>query len=174
MLPTGISLSYFGSTAPDGWLLLNGETIGTPSSGATSKASFDTWALYKLLWENTVVSVAGGKGWDAEQDFAANKALYLPDARGRVIAGSDPSGVILPGTSPGDTLGFAAHQLEFGEIPNHLHGFQGGGAFDNNGDGSQASAVQGTDTAGYVDNGGGCQAHNNVQPTLVANWIIKL
>jgi microcystin-dependent protein len=174
MLPTGITLPYFGSTAPEGWLLLNGQTIGTPTSGATAKASFDTWPLYSLLWDSTSLPVEGGRGFDADQDFAANKALSLPDARGRVIAGADPAGTVLPASAPGDVLGESNHVLSFAEMPGHNHTMDYSKTVDNGGGGSTTATVNNDTTTGTVTSGFSAEAHNNVQPTLVANWIIKL
>lgn len=174
MLPTGIIAPYFGSVAPDGWLLLNGETIGTPSSGATAKASFDTWPLYNLLWANTNVSVVGNRGFDADQDFAANKPLHLPDSKGRTVAGSDPTGGVIPTSSPGDTLGESTCSLQFSELPGHEHTLDYSETVDYGSGGATTTVVKGGTTTGMIVSTTGASGHNNIQPTLIANWIIKL
>jgi hypothetical protein len=174
MLPTGITLSYFGSTSPDGWLLLNGETIGTPSSGATAKASFDTWPLYNLLWNDTSASVVGGRGNDAASDYEDNKELILPNACGRTLAGADPSGTILTdATALGVVLGAESIQLAMQNIPGHQHGLSATGTFDTNGGGSSSTGVVGSETTSTSETAPSV-SHSNVQPTLIANWIIKL
>jgi len=93
--PTGTVSDYIGSTAPSGWLFLDGRTIGSASSGATNRANADTQALYELLWNsmaNAEAPVSSGRGASAAADFAANKTITIPDARGRVIAGRDNMG----------------------------------------------------------------------------------
>lgn len=76
-------------TAETGWVLMNDGTIGSASSGATSRANADTEDLYVLLWDNVgdqYAPVTGGRGASAAADFAANKALKLPKVLGRAIA----------------------------------------------------------------------------------------
>lgn len=74
----------FNSTQP-GWIPLNDGTIGSASSGATTRANADTINLYTVLWSysNTICPVSGGRGANAAADFAANKTLRLPLAAGR-------------------------------------------------------------------------------------------
>jgi hypothetical protein len=77
------------TTADTGWVLMNDGSIGSASSGATTRANADTTALYTLLWNNTInqwCPVAGGRGGSAAADFAANKAITLPRALGRALA----------------------------------------------------------------------------------------
>lgn len=75
-----------------GYVRMNGRTIGSPSSGATERANADTQPLYEFLWPRSNTVVAGGKGASAAADFAANKAMTLPDGAGRNIAGMDDMG----------------------------------------------------------------------------------
>jgi hypothetical protein len=89
-----------GKTAPTGWIKLNGGTIGSASSGASTRANADTADLYSLIWDNfasteapiyTSAGVLTTRGASAAADFAANKRLQLPDARGEIIRGWDDS-----------------------------------------------------------------------------------
>jgi hypothetical protein len=76
-------------TAPSGWLLIDGKTIGNAASGATSRANDDTAALFAELWAFPAASVpifdstgaASTRGASAAADFAANKriGLFTPD-----------------------------------------------------------------------------------------------
>lgn len=76
-------------TAPSGWLLIDGKTIGNAASGATARANADTWLLFEQVWAFPSVSVpifdsAGApstRGVSAAADFAAGKrlALFTPD-----------------------------------------------------------------------------------------------
>lgn len=99
-IPTGSTQFYAGDTAPSGWVEENGGTIGSASSGATTRANADTLALYTLLWDtynNTtlVIQSSSGspttRGVSAAADFAANKRMPLFDVRGEFIRGWDNS-----------------------------------------------------------------------------------
>lgn len=101
LMPTGSELAYWGSTAPDGFVLASGRTIGNAASGATERANDDTEPLYTLLWNsvsNTQLQIqtnAGSgttRGASASADFAAGKRMPLPDLRGRVGVGLDNMG----------------------------------------------------------------------------------
>lgn len=84
------SLSYF---VPYGWVVLDDSTIGSPSSGATNRASTDVFALYNLLWNkvnNTFAPVGGGRGASSYADFNANKLMTLTSALGKVLIGLAP------------------------------------------------------------------------------------
>lgn len=93
---TGTALDYFGSSAPSGWVLCSGRTIGAAASGATERANADTESLYSLLWSSTtnvelpIQDDAGSptvRGISAAADFAANKRMPLPDYRDRSSIG---------------------------------------------------------------------------------------
>lgn len=84
ILATGDVKARYGTGILTGFVRLNGRTIGSASSGATERANADTQALYEYLWgADTNLSVAGGRGVSANADWTANKALTLPDMRGR-------------------------------------------------------------------------------------------
>lgn len=90
----GISLS---ATAPTGWLNLQGGTVGNATSSATVRANADTAGLFAYLWNNlsdTLAPVSGGRGANAAADFAANKAITLPDLRNRKPMGAGQSTVV--------------------------------------------------------------------------------
>lgn len=208
-VPTGVSMDYWGATAPTGWLLLSGQTIGNASSGATARANADTQALFILLWDSidpSLLVVSGGRGVSALADFTANKTITLPDVRGRVTVGKDDmggsaanritdglSGSGIDGKELGDFGGTETHTLALGEMPVHNHtvndpghshvqtyGTSGGGATGNNGfftQSGQAATANTTvsATTGITTlNAGGTQTHNNTQPSIIANKIIKL
>ncbi len=195
VIPTGVSADYVGTTAPTGWVLLSGRTIGSASSGATERANADTETLYTLLWNsmsNTEAPVSTGRGASAAADFAANKTLTLPDARGRVVAGKDDmggstasritnAGAGIVGTTLGVAGGAQNVTLTAAEsgLPSHTHAIYiaGGG-----GTGSDARADFSVSTgfvgaSGVVQSSGSSSAssaHNNTQPTLILNKIVKL
>lgn len=145
--PTGAILAYAGSTAPTGWLLCNGATI----SRTTYAALF------------AVLGTTYGAG-DGSTTFA------LPDMRGRVGVGIGANGV----TTLGQTGGEQTHVLTVTEMPNHSHGAlktnNATGDWDNvvaSGTGTYANK---NNVLGYTGGGG---AHNNMQPYLGINYIIK-
>lgn len=133
-IPTGAVMDYMGTTAPAGWVLLNGRTIGNASSGATGRANADTEALFTLLWNgttNTNCPVSSGRGANAAADFAAGKTLTLPSARGRARFGVDDMGntsagvlgaIITNDTELAATGGSETVTLSTGELPAHNHG----------------------------------------------------
>jgi hypothetical protein len=76
----------------DGYVRLNGQTIGSVASGASERANADTQPLYEELWVLDNIVVSGGKGSSGPADFLANKSLVLPDCAGRGIFGMDNMG----------------------------------------------------------------------------------
>jgi microcystin-dependent protein len=190
--PTGSVFDYVGTAAPTGYVLLSGRTIGSASSGATERANSDTQTLYELLWNsmtNTEAPVSGGRGASGAADFAANKTITLPDARGRVIVGKDNMGGTtasritsggsgITGTTLGTAGGTETHTLTAAQsgLPSHSHSITymttSGGEFtagstggNDKGTGSGTGAAGGTSAS---------SAHQNTQPSLVLNKIIKL
>lgn len=127
-----------------GWLVLDGKTIGNAASGATGRANADTGFLFELLWNETantelIIQTSGGvattRGASAAADYAANKRMPLPDARGRVLAGWDSGG--LAGRLTSSTInsanmaaagGAQTHQLTTSEIAAHVHDMDHGHA----------------------------------------------
>jgi len=164
-IPPGVYLPYGGSSAPTGWALCYGQAI--------SRSTYS--ALY------AIIGTAYGSG-DGSTTF------NVPDMRGRVPAGKDNMGgssanrliTNVAGGSLGATGGAESHTLTTAQLPAHHHsdvdpvsasdlGWQGPG-----GDGAiQIHAVGSTTSSDTGDTGSG-SAHNNVQPTLVGNFIIKL
>jgi microcystin-dependent protein len=160
-MPTGVVLPYAGVTEPTGYLLCYGQAV----SRTTYAALF------------TAIGSTYGSG-DGSTTF------NLPDLRGRVVAGQDDMGGSsanrLTGTSGsvnGDTLGAAGgaetHTLTEAQIPAHDHQLQTSTAA------GADSAHLGVSHAGTLnankntENAGGGGAHNNVQPTIILNYIIK-
>jgi hypothetical protein len=83
-----------------GWVMLNGQTIGSPTSGATQRANNDTQNLFVYLWQNCTNAhcpVPGGRGASAIADFNANKQITLPDMRAKAFVGRDCMGTTCAG-----------------------------------------------------------------------------
>lgn len=134
-MPTGVMLPYGATTAPTGWVRCNGRTIGNASSSATERANADTSSLFTFLWTNygdSVCAVGGGRGASAAADYAANKAIALPDLRGRSFFGLDDMGnsaasrlaaATIDQTTNGASGGADTVTLVEGNLPSHTHSF---------------------------------------------------
>lgn len=173
-VPTGSVIPFAGATAPTGWLLSFGQNV----SRSTYAALF------------AVIGTTYGVG-DGSTTFG------LPDLRGRVIAGQDDMGGTsanrltgLSGGVDGDILGgtggLETHTLTESQIPAHRHlsGITQSGSSNAMAYGSTAISPStsgsmsedgdnGTITSNTSNTGGGT-AHNNVQPTIILNYIIKI
>lgn len=174
---TGDVKATFKTVADSGWVMINDGSIGSATSGATTRANADTAALFSLLWTNvsdTYAPVSSGRGASAAADFAANKTLTIPKMLGRAL-GFAGTGSGLTARTLGQTVGEETHVLITAEMPSHnhtMHGFEGtispaGTVYigDSNG---------GTPGTEVTDNTGGDGAHNNMQPTTFMNVMIKL
>lgn len=165
LIQTGTVVMYGSLTPPPGWLNCDGAEV--------SRAAFAT--LYGVVRDTF------GSG-DASTTF------NLPDFQRRIPIGQGGVSVSGPANTIGSTGGEEKHQLTTAEMPAHTHtqtadhshvmrGLTGSGsstgAFINTYAPNQvASGI--TDTAiSTLDNTGSDTAHNNVQPSLVVNFIIK-
>ena len=161
------------TTADTGWVLMNDGTIGNGSSGGTSRANADTEALFTLLWTNTIdtwCAVSTGRGANAAADFAANKTIALPKALGRALA-IYGSGSGLTARALAEYLGTETHQLTASEMPSHTHAQTvGAGVYIAGAGGTNVANATATVTGSAGSNG----AHNNMQPSLFLNVMIKL
>ena len=195
-LPTGTVVDYVGSTAPSGWVLLDGGTIGDGSSSGTTRANADTSSLFTLLWNsmaNSEAAVSTGRGANAAADFAAHKTITLPDARGRVIAGKDnmggstasrltSAGSGITGTTLGIAGGAESVTLTAAQsgLVNHSHTGSTTATVATGAYTAQAGsdygvpASAGTVTVNASGSAAASSAHSSTQPTLVLNKIIKL
>lgn len=118
-VPTGVVNPFVGSSAPSGWILAGGGTIGNAASGASVRANADTEALFLLLWNSMAdaqAPVIGGRGASAAADFAANKRITIPDLRQRFILGLASAGT---GSVMGGIGGAIDHDHS---VPAHFHG----------------------------------------------------
>jgi microcystin-dependent protein len=177
--PSGSVSAYAGSAAPTGWLLCSG--------AAVSRATYA--ALFAIV--GTTYGIGDG-----------STTFNLPDLRGRAVAGVDNmggtaanritsggSGIV--GTTLGASGGLQTHTLLTAETPAHSHfiaspGGVGSGALSNSNyvdysmtsyaTGNNNYVLYGTSAAsdrGLTSSTGGGGAHNNTQPTMMLNYIIK-
>lgn len=118
-----ISLNGF---SPFGWVPMNDGTIGSASSGATTRANIDTFQLYQTIWNrvsNTFAPVTGGRGGSAAADFVANKAMALTKQLGRDLAsiGIPSSGGTATNWALGQTDGQEESTMTISQMPAHNH-----------------------------------------------------
>ena len=171
LMPTATVLPYAGSALP-----------GNPNDYLFCNGAAVSRSTYSNLF--TAIGTDYGVG-DGSTTF------NLPDLRGRVIAGQDDMG----GTSAnrltnqsgglnGDTLGATGgsetHTLTASQLPQHTHTFSGTVSRDGDTAGTPTELMMDNDGGGTASNvttanGGnaGDQPHNNVQPTIILNYIIK-
>lgn len=188
-VPTGAIMDFFGATAPSGWYLLDGSTIG-PAASLAIFADDNLEALFLHIWSNstnTWNAVSGGRGASNAADWAANKTIQLPDARGCTtialdnLGGTAASRVTLLSTSGANSTingargGAQTHKLANNETPAHTHTVplvQTSGAGSSGIDAihvtSRNAAVPET-TSSF----GGGSAHSNTQPWVALGKIIK-
>jgi len=168
LMPTGTVMPFAGTALPNSdWLFCD----NTPISRTE----------YADLFE--VIGTTYGSG-DGSTTF--NK----PDLRGRVIAGQDDMGGTSANTLTnaqadqlGGTLGAEDHTLTSAEsgMPAHSHTVDdvGGnigtvdGLWPYGEKGSAGAPSQGTNTTNDANAQNASSAHNNVQPTIILNYIIK-
>ncbi len=158
--------------ADEGWLLMDDKTIGNGDSAATGRADDDTENLYILLWNSTAnaqCAVSGGRGDSAEEDFDDDKTIALPKTLGRALA-CFGAGSGLTERVMAEKLGTEEHQLTIPEMPAHTHGYTFKTGNFGSGDGTPWSG----ETTIQTGSTGGDGAHNNMQPTLFLNVMIKL
>ena len=176
-MPTGAIVPFGGSSAPTGFLLCSGQAV----SRSTYSALFG------------VISTTYGAG-DESSTF------NLPDLRGRVVAGQDDMGgssadrlTGLTGGVDGDTLaatgGAETHVLTTAQLATHTHGatkfynsdpgltntrFSLVNEQQNRQDSFPGYQTTTGDTNNIISTTGSGSAHNNVQPTIILNYIIKI
>lgn len=223
---TGSGFDFWGISLPSGYVWANGTTIGNASSNATGRANADTAALFTLLWNATTntnlqlynsVGATVARGISAAVDYAANRALAVPDKRNLVSIGKGDMGGVtdrglittagcgIDGATMAASGGAQNVSLSANQNGTHSHGastdsagththsiaWDSGGSQNLPGPGVQngtmgngndrfvndvntiANAGAHTHTV-TVNNSGTGEAHLNVQPSIVCNYILKL
>lgn len=158
-LPIGCTVEWHSDIEPEDWLICNGQTVDRNE--------------YAELFE--VLGTRYGNG-DGTTTFA------LPDLRGRVPVGKN--GLDSDFDILGKTLGEKTHKLAAEEMPIHRHrGIYNEDSWsiivnqktsgDTVGYAIPEGPVRGKDIVMSTEIAGGDQSHNNIQPSLIVNFIIK-
>lgn len=162
----GIISMWSMTTPPDGWLICDGSAVSR--------------AEYPNLF--AVIGAYYGAG-DGVNTF------NIPDARGRVLVGTDGS---FEFPSVGSKYGTKTHTLVQSELPSHDHslndpghthftdaaaiataGVQGGVGVNALIAGAGNATALNNTTGITISPVGGDQPHNNIQPSLCIHYIIK-
>ena len=169
---SGMILPYAGISAPTGWLPCFGQALNT--------------FTYKDL-HAVISNTYGGDVYNAgvTDQSGATTTFNLPDLRGRTIAGQDDMGGTsadrltnqtggLDGDTLGATGGTETHTLALTELPDSYYYNSNLTSIDDYVDNHAGSnfVARVADVTSHTTQGGG-GAHNNVQPTIVLNYIIK-
>lgn len=161
-VPAGVVSDFAGSSAPTGWLMCYGQAVSRTT--------------YADLYAAIGVTFGSGDG---------TSTFNLPDCRGRISAGKDDMGGTsanrltgltggVNGDGLGNTGGAEAVTLSTSEMPSHSHNFfyyGTGSTGTSRPNGTNSSTVVAGSLATSSSGGGG--SHNNVQPTIIFNKIIK-
>jgi microcystin-dependent protein len=162
LVPVGVVLPYGSSTAPTGWLSCLGQEVYRG----------DYPDLFAVI--GTTYGVGNG-----------TTTFNLPNLAGRVVVGQG-NGVGLTSRAMGAMSGVEAHALNVGEMPSHSHtsnavgntvGLITANGQNTAGAGLDASAVEpnlyAAPVALSIASTGSGNAHNNMQPFTVLNYIIR-
>lgn len=162
-VPIGTVLDYAGLTEPANYKFAYGQAISRTN--------------YAILF--SVIGTTYGVG-DGSTTF------NLPDYRGRVGAGVDDmggsaanritsAGSGITGTTLGATGGTETHQLTTAQLASHTHE-QRGATSGTNGMRYETTNASATITNSGIQTGtaGSGQAHQNTQPSIIINKIIKV
>ncbi len=153
-LPIGAILPFSSDTIPNGWLLCDGSVIEQE----------DYPELFEVL--------AGNYG------IINREKIRLPDLRGKVTVGKDSTDADFD--TLGNTGGEKTHTLTVNEMPSHMHNIMTNANW-NSLDSTYNHLARGSNGTDELKDGtefgarasGGSQPHNNLQPYIVTNYIIK-
>ena len=169
LVPIGAVSSFAGpnNNLPSGWLLCDGSNVSRTT--------------YYLLFLAIGTTYGAGDG---------STTFTLPNLKGKIPVGLDASQTEFD--TLGETGGEKAHTLTTNEMPSHSHTINDpshthtyttrtGNQDTDNAFGTEIAANETTGTINTsasttgitINNTGGGQAHNNLQPYIVLNYMIK-
>lgn len=167
----GVALPWIGDAAPLNWLLMYGQTL------------INCETLYPRLWAN------------ASSTWKSGSNLIIPDMRGRIPVGKDNMGGTPAGRITSTYAGFngtvlgaaggdqrqqqhnhtqVAHAHEFNMYSGYVTGLSGTSGPDGLTLPGNYSGFTGTNSKAPTINNYGAGNSQNVQPSIVLNWILKI
>lgn len=195
-----ISNASPGVVTLNGHGLLNGNKVYLTSTGALPTGLSQNTLYYVVSATTNTFSLSATLGGAAINTSSAGSGTHslfrcpyglgdgsttfnVPDFRGRNPAGADNMGGTAAARLTSATMygvegsagGAETHTLTLAQAPAHQHNAStraGASGFGSNELG-RANATGSLDSIALMDSQGGGGAHNNVQPTLVTNFIIK-
>lgn len=156
LVPYGTIIQSAAVNIPDGWLVCDGSLL--------------TCSEYPDLFDALGYTYGG-----------ADLSFNIPDLRGRAVIGTG-HGSGLSTRILGATGGEESHTLTINEMPSHSHEIirksnPDSGAFDTDNINNFESSASTTDRENLGNfttlTKGGSSSHNNMQPFLVLNYLIK-
>lgn len=144
-VPIGATIAWWAGSL-DGYLICDG--------GEVSKIEFPD--LF-----NVIGYTFGGSGDN----------FRVPDCAARVIVGRKGGHPLFTGI--GTTYGEESHELLTSEMPAHTHDVTDYNVTGGAADGPQRTLNGSGGTARPTSSNGGGAAHNNIQPSIAALWLIK-
>jgi microcystin-dependent protein len=162
--PTGSIMAFAGKSAPSGWLMCDGRKYDRA----------DYTELSGVLGTTFKARPLGEGQMGATVVVDQNVEFYVPDLRGRTVAGfGDVSGWpgVIGDLDLGEVVGAETHKLTEAEMPKHTHNYT---RYGSTGSGGPISLDDRCPNSTYkTAPAGGDQPHNIVQPTMALNYIIK-
>lgn len=154
--PVGSISLFAGTTAPTGWLICDGSAVSRTT--------------YANLF--SVIGTTYGEG-------NGTTTFNIPNLQGKIPVGLDANDSAFD--TIGETGGEKTHTLSIDEMPKHTHrvyyyinnNLQGGVdhllAFGS----PNSQGLSNFEATNWIGEKGGDQAHNNLQPYIVMNYIIS-
>ena len=156
-VPTGGSIAYGGSVAPVGWLLCDG--------AAYSRVTYAR--LFAVI--GTTFGVGDGSTTFNVQDKRGRTSIGLDGGTNRITSASVGGA---NANTLGGTGGAETHTLTTAQEAPHQHSTGTAIAVGGTGSGFAAGGL-GSGITQITGSTGGGAAHNNTQPWLAENWIVK-
>ena len=170
LIPYGTIIQSAAINLPEGWLDCNGA----------------------ITLKTTYINLFNAIGYTYSTDFSGSDLSFnVPDLQGRIGVGAG-AGAGLTSRTLGDISGEETHVLTTGEMPSHNHGVTDPGhahSYVNNTNDQNTDNAFATETAAdqvdlnkttssnttgiSINNTGGGQAHNVMQPYVVLRYFIK-